>query len=404
MESGSRIIGITIMTPTANSAISLIRSIKEAKKDAFIYVGGPHATLMPLDLLEKVPEIDVVVVGEGELTAPELIDAVVNNKNMAHVKGIAFRDNGKPKLTEQREMIGSLDELPLPAYHLMPIEKYRPYPPHGIKLPYIALMTSRGCPYRCIYCSKPIHGRKYRARSPDSVVKEIKYLKEKFGIKEVLFYDDTFTLDRNRTMELCNKMIEEKLNVLWSCETRVNLVDEELLNKMREAGCYIISYGVESGNQDLLEILKKDITLDQVRAAFKLTKHCKILTVGYFMLGVPGETVETMKNTINFAIEIDADFVQFSICTPFPGTELFEYAKKEGINLENWDKFIYVSTSSEKPVLISKNLSAEELKTWYKTAYKRFYLRPKYLLKRAVKLNEMQININGLKMLKDIAG
>lgn len=413
-EHASRVIGITAMTPSANKSIELIRKIKAAIPDAFIFMGGPHATLMPLEILEKVKEVDVVVVGEGEMTTPELMAAVkkartelreINEKELMQIKGIAYRKNGiLPVTTAHRELIEDLDSLPMPAYHMLEFEKYRPYPPHGIKMPYMAMMTSFGCPFFCIYCSKPIYGRTYRARSPDSIIAEIKHLKER-GIKEILFYDDTFTMNRERTMELCNKLIEQKVNIHWSCETRVNLVDEELLTKMKESGCYIISYGVESGNDHLLKILKKGITLDQVRNAFKITRKVGILTVGYFMLGVPEETLETADNTIKFATEIGADFVQFSICTPFPGTELFEMAKKDGLDADDWDNFIYVSTSgAKKPMMTLKNITPEQLRKLHKQAYMRFYLRPSYIIRRALRLDQFKINLNGVRMLKDLMG
>jgi len=401
IDNGFEFVGITVMTPTLGSAVEVARGIKEKNKSIFIFMGGAHVTALPVKTLENFPEIDVVVIGEGEVTTPILIE---NKEKLKDVLGIAYRKNGKIVVTPSRPIIKNLDDLPLPAYHLLPINKYRPYPPHGKKLPYMAIMTSRGCPFRCTFCSKPVHGKLYRAKSPKAIIKEIKYIKENYKIKEILFYDDSFTLDRQRIIELCDEMIKNKINIPWSCETRVNLVDKELLSKMKDAGCYIISYGVESGNQEILNNIKKDITLEQIKNAFKLTREAGIAIVSYFMLGCPGETKQTMKQTIEFAKELDANFAQFSICTPFPGTEIADLIdKKDEID---WNKLSYVSNRSESiPVVLSKNLNEEQLKKYYNNAYKEFYLRPSFIIKtilRTRSIDDIKVNLNGIRMFLNI--
>ncbi len=396
-------VGITVMTPTVSSAIATVKALKAANPNLFIFMGGPHATLLPQQLLEVVPELDSVVFGEGEITAPELV-AAIKKRDFKDILGIAWRDDKNIVMNPPRPHLTDLDGLPMPAYHLLPINKYRPYPPHGKRLPYMAIMTSRGCPYRCAFCSKPVHGRKFLAKSPNAIIAEIEYLHNKFGIKELLFYDDSFTVDRKRVVELCDQMIKKRMNILWSCETRVNLVDKELLKNMAAAKCYIISYGVESGNQQILNNLKKDITIEQVETAFALTHDAKILTVAYFMLGSPGDDETTMRMTIDFAKKIDPDFAQFSICTAFPGTELADMAKKRGIELPDWDRMSYV-TSGARPVSLAESVTPEQLVVWYNKAYKEFYLRPRYLLKKLLSirnLGDIRININGLKMLTDV--
>jgi len=268
------------------------------------------------------------------------------------------------------------------------------------------MMTSRGCPYRCTFCFKSIFGRKYITQSSERITNEIKYLIKKLGVRELLFYDDSFTINRERTIELCNEFIKNDINIPWSCETRVNHVDKKLLEKMKEAGCYIISYGVESGDQQILNNLKKDITIEQVRNAFKLTRKVDILTVAYFMIGSPGDTRKTVRKTINFAKQLDADFAQFSICTPFPGSELFDNLIRKGIKIEDWDKASYVTSKTKsKPVILTEHLSEEEVKRFYSSAYKEFYLRPRYILKaltRMKSIGDVKINLNGLKMLLDM--
>jgi radical SAM superfamily enzyme YgiQ (UPF0313 family) len=404
IDNGFEFVGITVMTPTLSSAMEVARKIKEKNKSIFVFMGGAHVTALPEKTLEVFPELDAIVIGEGEITTPVLIEKIKNKEELKDVLGIAYREDGKIIVNPPRPIVKNLDELPLPAYHLLPINKYRPYPPHGKKLPYMAIMTSRGCPFRCTFCSKPVHGKLYRAKSPKAIIEEIKYIKEKFKIKEILFYDDSFTLDKQRIIELCDKMIKNKINIPWSCETRVNLVDKDLLSKMKDAGCYIISYGVESGNQEILNRIKKDITLEQVRNAFKLTREAGISIVSYFMLGCPGDTERTMKQTIEFAKELDANFAQFSICTPFPGTEIADLIdKKDEID---WNKLTYVSNRSESiPVVLSKNLNEKQLRKYYNDAYKEFYLRSSFIIKtilRTRSIDDIKVNLNGIRMFLNI--
>ena len=392
------IVGITAMTPTIRSAIEVAKKIKDQEKSIIVILGGAHATVLPEKTLEMFPEINFIIVGEGEVTTPELIEKLEKGKSLKDISGIAYKDNGKIILNPRRPVVENLDELPMPAYHLLPIGKYRPHPPHGKRLPYMALITSRGCPFRCTFCSKPVHGTKYRAKNAVSIIEEIKFLKDKYGIREILFYDDSFTIDKQRIINLCDEMIKNKIDLPWSCETRVNLVDKELLSKMKKAGCYIISYGVESGNQEILDNIKKDITIEQIRNAFKLTHEEGIDTVSYFMLGCPGETEQTMKQTIDFAKNLNTNFAQFSICTPFPGTELADLVKEE----IDWNKLSYVSDSSDRiPVILSEHLNEEQLKKYYSKAYKEFYLRPSYVAKMIGgirSIEDVKIMMNGMKM------
>jgi radical SAM superfamily enzyme YgiQ (UPF0313 family) len=401
------IVGITSMTITFNSAVNVAKAIKKINNSCFIIMGGSHVTVLPEKTLADVKEVDAIVIGEGEKTIADLINAIDKKENFEKVLGISYRKEGKIITNPPRVTVENLDDLPMPAFHLLPIKNYRPYPPHGKKLPYMAIMTSRGCPYRCTFCFKSIFGRRFITKSSKNVIEEIKALIEKFGVKELLFYDDSFTFNKNRTLELCDEIIRNNLKIIWSCETRVNLVDKELLEKMKEAGCYIISYGVESGDQTILNNLKKDITIEQVKNAFKLTKEADILTVAYFMIGSPGDSNETIRKTIDFAKELDADFAQFSICTPFPGSELFDNLAKKGIKIEDWDKASYVTSKGKsKPIILTDNLNEEEIKKWYSKAYKEFYFRPKYWLKTILRIRsigDMKIILNGIRMLKNIS-
>lgn len=401
------VVGITAMTPTINSAVSVAKKVKESDSNIIVVLGGAHATILPEETLQNVPEIDIIVRGEGEQTTLELVRVLEENpSSINRVLGVTYREGARIESNPSRPLILDLDALPFPAFHLLPIEKYRLHPPFGRRSPVMPIITSRGCPYRCIFCSKSVFGKKYRSNSPVYVVDEVQLLNEEFGVKEVKFYDDVFTLDRKRVVAICMQLKEQGIDIPWTCETRVNLVDSELLGVMKDAGCYMIEYGVESGNQRVLDNLKKDITLEKAIEAFRLTHEAGIETVAYFMLGSPQETSETIKETIEFAKKLDPDFVQFSITTPYPGTELYSLAVGEGYVPEKWDEYVYADLKSvDNPGFKTETLGREELGEWNKKAYTSFYLRWSYVWKRLRKmtsLGELKTNIAGLRMLIDL--
>lgn len=395
-------IGITAMTPFINSAIKLAQEIKKEKPGSTIIVGGAHVTVLPEETLRNVPEIDIIVRGEGEETVAELYSVLKRGGSLQNVRGITYRDNGKIRSTPMRPSIADLDSLPFPAYHLLPLHRYKPHPPHGRKLPFMAVLTSRGCPYNCTFCSKPIFGRMLRSQSPQRIASQIEYLGRKFKIGEIAFYDDIFTLDKKQIARLAKEFKKHNLSIPWTCETRVDLVTPELLETMKESGCYMIAYGIESGNQDILNNLRKKTTIEQVRKAIKMTHDANIQSIGYFMLGSPGETPATIRQTIDFAKNLPLDFAQFSITIPFPGTDLYNLYLKQGIGNENWDNFIYADLrSAGTPVFETALLSKDDLQKWYTTAYKEFYLRFSYIWERLTKtrsLGNLKTNIRGLGM------
>jgi len=401
------IIGITAMTPTMNSAIKMARQIKEMHNDVIIVLGGAHVTLFPEETLQRVPEADIVVRGEGEQTMVELVKTLENGDSVnSQVLGVTYREKNCIRNSPARQFISDLDSLPFPAFHLLPMTRYRLHPPHGRRMPSIPIITSRGCPYRCIYCSKSVFGKQYRANSPTYVVDEIERLMDKFNVREVTFYDDVFTLDKKRVFAICEELERRRIRIPWTCETRVNLVNEELIEKMKKAGCYMIAYGVESGSQKILNNIKKDITLEQAIRAFELTHKIGVQTIAYFMIGSPGETPETIERTIKFANKLDPDFVQFSTATPFPGTEFFNLAIKEGIMSEDWDDYIYAGLrSTNYPAFVTSTLNKADLKKWDIQAYRSCYLRPHYFFKRIKKIrsfSEVKTSVEGLLMLLEM--
>ncbi|MFC2034047.1 B12-binding domain-containing radical SAM protein [Chloroflexota bacterium] len=397
------VIGLTAMTPTINTAIEIARQIKLANPDLFIILGGCHATLLPEETLTSAPEVNVIVQGEGEKTIIDLLQALEHDLPLDDIHGITYRRDGKVVSNIRGSTDIDLDSLPFPAYHLLPWQRYKPHPPYGRVVPFATIITSRGCPYNCAYCSKPIFGNKFRGQSAERVLEEIAYYKEKFGVKEIAFYDDIFTLNKNRAQAIADGIVREKLDILWTCETRVNLVDKELLRCMKKAGCYAIAYGIESASQDILDILHKDITLEQVEEAVRITHEAGIQTVGYFMIGSPDETPETIRKTIQFAKKLKLDFAQFAITTPFPGTELYEMYSGSKKGNVSWDNFFYEKAGNKViPVFENDSLNQDDLQYWSRRAYREFYLRPYYLynrIRQITSFGDLKVNFKGLAML-----
>jgi anaerobic magnesium-protoporphyrin IX monomethyl ester cyclase len=403
LVSGADVIGLTAMTPTITTATRIAQYIRQSRPDVKIIMGGAHPTMLPEETMASAPDIDVIVRGEGDETVIELLRAFENNSPLSNIAGISYRADGKIVATAARISNIVMDELPFPAFHLLPWKSYRPHPPHGVALPFAAMITSRGCPYRCAFCSKPVFGTRFRAQSPERVVAEIAYLKNKFGVKEIAFYDDSFTLDKKRIHGICDKIISSKLKITWTCETRVNLVDKDLLQHMKQAGCYAVAYGLESATPEILKVLNKDTTIEQVEEAVRYHHEVGLQVVGYFMLGSPSETPENIRETINFAKKLKVDFAQFSITTPFPGAELYDIYMRNRKESVSWDSFVYAGTDNPTmPVFESDKLTRDDLKTWLKRAYRDFYLRPGYFwqrLRRCTSWNEIKLNFKGLWML-----
>lgn len=378
------IVGITANTTQITAAWRDAQLVK-AMGDVPVVLGGPHPTSLPEESASK-PFVDVVVRGEGEATWLSILDLPIpleTPKALEAVAGITFSvEDGSVVSTADRTSIpeAELNEMPRPAWHLFKLDRYTNLQPtvdqvDGRSLP---ILTSRGCPYRCSYCSQ-IGPRRWRARSVDSVVTEWRWLVEEMGAAEIGVLDDSFNINRERVLEICRRLIDEGLDqVPWIMINgiRANIADEEVLGAMKRAGCLRSAFGVESGNQEILDsVVDKHLTLDQVRAAFKAANRVGLETIGFFIIGLPGETEETMNDTIRFACELDPVVANFSIATPFPGTEMYETVKAQGrVLAETWDDFVFFEGKArfEMP-----GLPAELVERKFKEAYRRFYLRPK---------------------------
>jgi radical SAM superfamily enzyme YgiQ (UPF0313 family) len=362
------VIGLTAMTNNYHSAERTMQLLK-ARLGCPIIVGGPHATLFRKSIAQS-PYVDYVVYGEGEETLRELTralgDAVrrPSDEVLNGIEGLCYASGGRAVCNAPRPLIKDLDGLPLPARHLFELPRYPLYAANGERM--VTLLSSRGCPYNCSYCFKGIVGRTYRQRSPASIVAEIRSLMDAYGYRHFYFIDDLFTIDRRRLGAICERMIAEKLDVRWQCLARVDRVTPELLGLMYRAGCREVHYGIESGNAGILENLGKGITLEQVRDAVSWTARAGILAKGYFMLGLPGDTEETMQQTIRLAGELELDQAMFSLTTPFPGTRLWDelLARHPQLEFNNDFSRAYYYTNYDRmirPFLNVSNVPDERL-------------------------------------------
>jgi anaerobic magnesium-protoporphyrin IX monomethyl ester cyclase len=275
--------------------------------------------------------------------------------------------------------IKDLDSLPFPARHLLPMDKYTIL---GKKSTIGNIISSRGCPFYCTFCeSSLLFGRMFRARSPKNVVDEMKQLINEYHPKTIEFSDDLFTLNMKRTETICDEIRRRGLDIPWACSSRVDTVSRSLLRKMKKAGCILIYYGVESGSQRVLNLMRKHIKIEQIIKAIKWTKEVGIEILASFIIGFPGETREDMQKTIAFAKRLDVDYAQFSFATPYPGTELYQMAKEKGLLLtEDWSQY-----TAGKPVIAVDNSTKDDLTKLLKKAYQKFYLSPKLLLRHLSK-------------------
>ncbi len=366
-------VGIGSMTPTIESALKSARVTKEACPSATVLMGGPHATFAGEEILATEKAVDIIVRGEGEETIVELAK---QQSNLSNVKGITFRKDSQIIKTENRPYIQDLDSLPLPAYKYLPMDKYNIT---GRNL--LSIISSRGCPYQCPFCvASQMFGAPFRARSPRKVLDEMEWLRDEYGAEGVAFQDDTLTFDKKRAVEICDGMIERKMKLPWGCGTRADAVTKELVATMSKAHCDEVMFGVESGCQRMRDVLKKRVTNDQCENAIKWTKEAGIFVTVSVILGYPGETKETLQESLDFVRRVEPDDVWLCHATPFPGTELRELVKSYGWKMsEKWELY-----NTMNPIFEDPALPAKEIAEIRKNFYNKFYT-PKYVMGQAVK-------------------
>ncbi len=360
-----------IATPTFKSDMEVVKSIKEKLPSCTTIVKGAPFLTYNTNVIYEHPYIDYVIMGEPELTLKEILEGVPDNE----ILGICYSENFQGVKNEPRPFNEDLDSLPFPARHLVDNSIYK-RPDNG-KVQAV-IKVSRGCPFHCFFClASPVSGVKVRKRSAENIIAEIKECVEKYNIRNFLFWSDIFNIDREWTLDLCKKIIASGLKITWSANTRADTMDDEMASLMYKSGCRLVSIGVESGSQEILNNIGKRITLDNIRNTVKVLKKNKIKIYNYFVLGLPWETEKTAEETIKFAIELDSNFVSFYTASPLPGTKFFAYAlvNKLAEGGLNFDGAYFI------PTVRSHALSKERILEIHKSAVRRFYLRPKFILK-----------------------
>lgn len=360
-------------TPTINWDMKIAEISKEIDPSTVTITYGPHITALGEKILIENKDLDYAVINEQEITIKEII----TKEKKARVTGSISRENEEIINNGFRKELEDLDTLGYPAHDLLDLNIYSL--PYAKSEPLTATMTSRGCPGKCIYCCSWLISKKFRTRSPEHVLDEIKFVSEELNVKEIKFWDDTFTCDRKRVSEICNLIRKEDIDISWVCNTRVDAIDGSLLKSMKDAGCHTICLGVESGDNQILNFIGKGINVDQIKHAFIIAKKAKLKTAGFFMLGHPYETSHSIKKTIDLAKELNPNYASFNIVTPYPGTPLFKMAIENGwLTTLDWEKY----ESTQYPVMSLNTISRDEVYSLFIQAYRDYYLNYNYIFKR----------------------
>lgn len=362
---------VNIATPSLEHDLDAIRKAKEISPGIITIAKGAAFLTLGEKILAEHEFLDFGILGEAEETLKEILE----EQEKTRILGIYYKENGNVKFTGNRAFIEDLDSLPFPARHLVDNSIYRRPDNNKVQA---TIKVERGCPFHCFFClATPVSGAKVRRRSVENIVAEIRECVEKYNIRNFLFWSDIFNLDKKWTMDLCQAIIDSGLKITWSANTRADTADLEMAKMMYKSGCRLVSIGVESGSQEMLEKMGKKITLNDVRRTVKVFKQAKIRIYNYFVIGLPWETEETVEETIRFAIELNSDFISFYTATPLPGSRFYDYAKDHNL----FDKETSFESAYFYPAVNTHYLTKERVFELHKLAIKRFYLRPLYILK-----------------------
>lgn len=375
-------------TPSIHSDIQVAERIKKENPDCFIALVGTHVSALPEETLGLNTSIDAIARGEYDFTLRDLASVIDSKGDLKDVPGLSFRSNGEILRNIDRPYMKNLDDLPFVSSVYKRHLKVENYFYSITKHPQITIMTSRGCPYQCSFCVYPqtIHGHTYRRRSVSNVIEEFKFIKKEFPhVKEIFIEDDTFTLDRKYCAEFSEKIISEGINIPWTANSRVD-VSEETLKHLKGANCRLLCIGIESGDQTILDNIRKGIKLEQIKEFVKDAKRIGILVHACFMVGNPGETRETLKKTLNFAKGIKPDTVQFFPLMVYPGTEAYRWASENGyLQTQDYTKWI-TDEGLHNCVISTPELSSDDLVQFCDEARRSFYLRPRYILSKVAQI------------------
>jgi anaerobic magnesium-protoporphyrin IX monomethyl ester cyclase len=358
-------------TPTIDDDLFFATEIKAIQPDSITVVFGTHVSALTEKCLSSTKGLDVIIRNEPEETIEFLVRNLSQKNNIQNIDGISYKDKaGNIIHNPARKFVSNLDEFPFPAWHLIDLDMYR-LPLSGNR--FVIVAPIRGCPYLCNFCtSQTYYGRKLRKRSISVVLNEIEYCIRKFQINEFFIWADTFTADKKYVLEFCKQLKERSLNINWTCNSRIDTVDLNMLNQMAEAGCWMISYGFESGNQAILDSINKNILIDQFETAVNYTCQAGIKISGHFILGLPGETENTIQETLKLALKLDIDIAQFYSAVPFPGSKLYQVAESQGwITNQKFTDF-----RQDNAVMDLPTVSPKRVEYYRKIAYRKFYFRP----------------------------
>lgn len=392
------VVGIQVLTFSLIDSLTIAKIVKNVNPKIKVIFGGRHADIYPKETINYAC-VDMVVLGESELTFPKIIQNLDKRNNLKKIKGLLFKKADRIVMTGKPNLIQDLDSLPFPARHLINHKKYGDI--LRKKSNYTTMITSRGCPYKCSYCD---NHQRFRKRSALNVADEMESCFNQ-GVEEILIYESTFTVDKKRVIKICKEMINRKLDLVWSTSTRVDCVDRELLRYLRKAGCERLQYGIEAGTQKVLNNLRKGIRIEQIEKAIRLTKEEGITAFANFIIGSPGETKADILRTLDFAKKLKLDFAAFQILMPYAGTDLYVEGLKKGVlKKDSWREF---ATNPKKEFIIpywEEHFTRSELDQLLSFMYKSFYLRYGYIIKTLTKfksLNEFKRHIkSGFKLLK----
>ncbi|NQT23687.1 MAG: cobalamin B12-binding domain-containing protein [Candidatus Omnitrophica bacterium] len=397
------VVGFTVTTPTFSSSLELAELVKKHNSGTYVIFGGIHPTIRPFETIQ-LSYVDIVVIGEGELTFSEIVEALEKREDLSSVKGIMFKAGGKTKETPPRQLLSDLDSLPFPSRTLFKSKVYS-YP-DALYRETASMITSRGCPGMCSYCNaNRIFKRVFRARSAGNVLDEMELLTTSMGIKEIHIWDDNFVTDKKRVLAIRDEILKRNIRVKIAFPNglRADFLDEGIMRALKEMGVYSIAIGVESGSEEILKKAHKGIKLERIEEVFHLAKKLGLETWAFFIIGLLGETSETIKKTIAFAKKLNPDIAKFHILKPYPGTEVYDELKSlDFILTEDYDKF----GIHTPPVHRLENLSPRDMLMWQKKAYKSFYLRPSTIINQALRiktLNRLKLNFEaGAGLLKTL--
>lgn len=399
------IIGISSVTPTAPGVTRLAQFVRQRFPHIKLMQGGVHATVFARKLLES-GETDYIVHNEGEVTTVNLVKALSEGRDLSDVKGISWMGDGRAITNAPQPLIDDLDSIPFPAWHLLPWRRYRLFNFARVTDPATLILGSRGCPYKCNFCSLTVMGNNRRKRSIGNLVDECEFMYERYGMKQMAYVDPIFPISRREAVAFRDEVVKRGLHKkqVWTTETRVDLMDQETVEAMYESGCRRVMFGFETGDQETLNAIKKDFKLQQAYEAVRLCQKVGLGVIGFFIIGSPGETERSIQMTIDFACDLDIDFAKFTVFVPYPGTQIYNEFMADGTLKEpdchDFARYTSYPTDENPAIYVTPAMTQRDLMRLQKKAFRQFYLRPKMIYRHVVEIKALNVNdmYNGLQL------